>query len=95
MALGQDREVKVLPGFLDKKSGEELKGVDSPDERQELLKGAILIAGDEDISGMKILLLDDLYRSGATLEACAEILYNDAGVADICVLTMTKTRSKR
>jgi len=94
-ALGQDRGVDVLVGFLEKKSGQELKEIDSQEERQELLNNAISISGDEDIEGMKVLLLDDLYRSGATLEACADLLYNEADVGDLCVLTMTKTRSKR
>lgn len=95
-ALGAQRGVEVLLGFLDKKAGgPELKGVDDPDKRAALLKGTITIANDRDISGKRILLLDDLYRSGATLNACCSILYNDAKVEEICVLTMTKTRSKR
>lgn len=94
-ALGQDRDVDVLVGFLKKVSKQELKEIDSEEERQKILKNAISIAGDEDLEGMKVLLLDDLYRSGATLEACADLLYNEANVGDLCVLTMTKTRSNR
>lgn len=95
MALGQDRGVKVLAGFLEKRSRTELKNVSSPDERRTLLADAITIVGTEDISGEKVLLLDDLYRSGATLEACTKALYDKANVDDVCVLTMTKTRSNR
>lgn len=94
-ALGDDRDVEVFAGFLEKKTGQELKGVDSPEERQTLLENAISIVGKDDLSGKRVLLVDDLYRSGATLEACTTILYEGAGVAEVSVLTMTKTRSKR
>ena len=72
-----------------------LAGVIDLDERKKLLAGAIVIAGDKDISGDNILLVDDLYRSGATLNSATEILYREAAVGSVSVLTMTKTRTKR
>ncbi len=45
--------------------------------------------------GRNILLFDDLYRSGETLKAVAQILKNKAGVKNVYILTITKTRSKR
>lgn len=97
LALGKNRGVEVLTGFLQKKTGgTELKGVDDPEERKKLLKGAIYISSkNKDISGCAILLVDDLFRSGATLAVATEILYQEAKVDKVCVLTMTKTRSKR
>ena len=90
------RGVDVLVGFLEKKgSGQELKGVDDPDERKKLLENAIDITSDTDISGMNVLLVDDLYRSGDTLNLAAEVLHEKAYVSSVSVLTMTKTRSKR
>jgi len=47
------------------------------------------------LSNKNILLLDDLYRSGATLRVATELLYNNCNVKDVYVLTMTKTRSNR
>ncbi|MBO6948255.1 MAG: ComF family protein [Rhodospirillales bacterium] len=94
-ALGASRGVPVLTGFLTKNAGPELKNVDFPEERAALLKNAISISGTQNLVGKKVLLLDDLFRSGATLEACAKVLRDDAKVGDICVLTMTKTRSNR
>jgi len=94
-ALGKSRGVDVVVGYLSKEQGPALKNVDSPEERAALLEDAITVTGDEDLSGKKVLLLDDLFRSGATLEACARVLRDDAKVGDICVLTMTKTRSNR
>lgn len=95
-ALGAQRRVDVLVGFLEKKAGgQELKGVDDLDERKKLLANTIVIADDKDISGDNILLVDDLYRSGATLNAATDVLYKEAAVGSVSVLTMTKTRSKR
>jgi predicted amidophosphoribosyltransferase len=39
-----------------------------------------------------ILLVDDLYQSGATLNECVKILKKDQNIAKIYVLTMTKTK---
>jgi len=69
--------------------------VDDLDERKKLLANAIVIAGDKDISGDNILVVDDLYRSGMTLNAATDVLYKEAAVSSVSVLTMTKTRSKR
>ena len=95
-ALGAQRNVDVLVGFLQKQAGSpEIKGVDDPNERHNFLKNSIKIVGDRDISGKRILLIDDLYSSGETLGACADILHEDAKIVELSVLTMTKTRSKR
>lgn len=95
-ALGQQRGVPVLVGYLTKEAGgTELKGITDPEERAEALKGKIKITGTGNISGKAVLLFDDLYRSGATLNACCSVLYEQADVSKVCVLTATKTRSKR
>ena len=95
-ALGKRRGVRVLKGHLIKTGrATELKGVDNPQERAKILEKSILVSGRDDISGQKVLLLDDIYRSGATLNACCAVLKEQAGVGEVSVLTMTKTRSKR
>ncbi len=75
-----------------KKTGE-LKSVDDYDERVELLKDAFKV-DKESVKGRKILLFDDLYRSGATLEAITSVLYSQGETASVFVLTITKTRSR-
>ncbi|MGF1471643.1 MAG: ComF family protein [Rubrobacteraceae bacterium] len=95
-ALGKLHHVKVLPKLLIKKqSGLELKNVDDPDERRELLQSSMTISESHDVSGLKILLIDDLYRSGSTLWVATELVLEDGDAAAVCVLTMTKTQSKR
>lgn len=95
-ALGAQRDVEVLVGFLERKAGrQELKEINDPDKRKNILEGTIILASDRDFSGKKVLLVDDLYRSGATLNAATDILYEKANVDSVSVITMTKTRSKR
>jgi predicted amidophosphoribosyltransferase len=68
--LGKRRGVRVLDGLLLKKrGGPELKNVEDPTERRELLRKSLILSKDYDISGTNVLLVDDLYRSGATLSA--------------------------
>ncbi len=94
-ALGQRYGVPTLSGYLTKEGGPQLKSINDPEERVAILEHNISISGKDDLSGKKVLLLDDLYRSGSTLNACCNILKKQANVGDICVLTMTKTRKNR
>ena len=55
---------------------------------------AFAVTKDE-TSGKKILLIDDLYRSGATMNAAARAL-NSSGEAQVVnVLALTRTRNPR
>lgn len=71
----------------------ELKDIYKYEKRMELLKNAFDLRSNV-LNGKNILLLDDLYRSGATMNAITEILYNQGNVRNVYVLTLTKTRSK-
>lgn len=94
-ALGAKRGVPVVTDVLIKQpGGRELKNVDDPDERAKLLEESLAIENSAKIKGKKVLLVDDLYRSGATLAAATKRL-KAAGAAYVGVVTMTKTRSKR
>lgn len=70
----------------------ELKNVFEYSERLKLLQDAFRVT-PETVKGRQLLLLDDLYRSGATLEAAANTLQS-AGPKSICILVLTRTRRK-
>ncbi len=94
--LGRRKGVTVLDKLLIKHTGEqELKNITDIEERQAILKKSLTLSKEHDISGINILLVDDLYRSGATLSAATDILYEVGKVKDVYVLTMTKTRRIR
>ena len=72
----------------------QLKNVFDFDERFRLLDGAFQL--DSSVTkGKTVLLFDDLYRSGATLNAVAALLYDQGGAKDVVVMTLTRTRSLR
>lgn len=76
------RKSKVTP---------ELKNVDYA-KRLDLVGGAHSIEGDA-LRGRRILLLDDLYQSGATLNAIACLLKEAGGVTAVFALALTRARS--
>jgi len=94
--LGKRKNVTVLDQLLIKQPGvRELKNVTDIEQRRAILKKSLTLSNGYKVSGKNILLIDDLYRSGATLSAATELLYEVGKVKDVYVLTMTKTRSNR
>lgn len=72
----------------------QLKNVFDFDERSRLLDGAFELESSV-VIGKTILLFDDLYRSGATLNAVTSLLYDQGGAKDVIALTLTRTRNLR
>ncbi len=72
----------------------ELKDVYEYDERIRLLSGAHAVDKSQ-VQGRRVLLFDDLFRSGATMNAITMALYDDGAAADVFALTITRTRSSR
>lgn len=70
----------------------QLKNVLDYDKRVELLKGVFSVDKAK-TKGRKLLLFDDLYRSGATLNEITNTLYDQGQAADVFALTITCTRS--
>lgn len=69
----------------------QLKDVYDYNERLSLLAGAFRVESSQ-IRGRRVLLLDDLYRSGATMNAVASALCDEGGAAAVYALAMTRTR---
>jgi len=69
-----------------------LKGVVDPEKRRELLEGLYTVDTAK-TQGKSVLLFDDLYRSGATLNAITELLMTEGRAKAVRVLTITRTRS--
>jgi predicted amidophosphoribosyltransferase len=72
----------------------QLKNIYDLSERSKVLKDAFTVSRSAMVR-KKVLLFDDLYRSGATLREVASALADNAGVQDLYVLTLTMTRARR
>lgn len=91
-ALGHLTGLPVCGSCLTKvKTTPELKNVYGRDERERLLNGAFRI--DRRLTtGKRLLLLDDLYRSGATAATLARLLLKDGEAAAVYFIAITRTR---
>ncbi len=71
----------------------QLKNVYDYAERAKVLDGAFR-ADSAAIRGQSILLFDDLYRSGATMNAVANVLSSEGEAAAVHALALTRTRRR-
>lgn len=60
----------------------------NPAERKEILKGAFSLAEGVNVNGKNILIVDDIFTTGATAAGCAEVL-KKAGAAKIFMLAFS------
>lgn len=70
----------------------QLKNVFDRDKRDQLLADAFGV-DDQKTRTKRLLIFDDLYRSGATASAIARLLTEEGGAAAVYLLTLTQTRS--
>jgi len=93
--LSKSSSVPFLKDVIYKTNIEELKSITNPAQREAILRDSLKLNSQIDIENRIILLIDDVYRSGATVRAVTDLLYNQAKVKSVYLLTMTKTRSNR
>lgn len=95
-------QAELLAGVLSKAVGLEMetplervqetvrkRALASREQRREALRGAFSVTKPRRVLACQILLIDDLYTSGSTVQACTEALLN-AGAQSVCVLTLAK-----
>jgi predicted amidophosphoribosyltransferase len=91
--LGMALDVPTVSELIQNvKNIKELKDVFDYGERIKLLDQAFTVR-DDSLRGNSVLLFDDLYRSGATMNASARVMSEKAGCAQIYALAITRTRS--
>jgi len=89
--LAKRFRVPVIKAVSKKAAGAaELKNLREYHEREAVLEGALMVDA-RTINGKRVLLVDDLIRSGATLSAVARAL-NEAGAATVLAFALTRTR---
>ena len=84
------KRIKQRPSLLKKTA--EIRSQHELSRAQRALnpKGAFGLDPKADINGARILLVDDIYTTGATAAECASVL-KKAGAAEVFVITFAKT----
>ena len=92
--MGQMLNLPVYTDYLRKvKQTDLLKNLQNVDSKREELRGAFVIQSPV-LRGKVVLLIDDLYDSGATLTELTDVLHKQGDVYRVLVLTLTRTRRK-
>jgi competence protein ComFC len=92
--LASELEIVFDASSLTKvKDTPELKDVADMAARESALVDAFGVQGNA-LRGRTVLLLDDLYRSGASMNAAARALRDHGGVARVAAIALTRTRSR-
>ncbi|MBM2850902.1 MAG: ATP-dependent helicase RecQ [Anaerolineales bacterium] len=83
-----DAVIPIPPSLVKTRTTKPQKEMTALAQKQANVAGAFALKGD--MRGKRLILVDDLYDSGATLAEAARVLAR-AGVASLVVLTLTKT----
>ena len=93
--IGRLLSVPVRTDYLGKtKQTIPLKNLPDAASKREQLRGAFVVRS-QDLKNQCVLLVDDLYDSGATLTEATRVLYEQGGVQHVLVLALTRTRTGR
>lgn len=93
-ALGEQLVIPVrFDAVVKKRDIPPIKNVYNYNERLRLLEGAYNI-DTSIVAGRRVLLFDDLYRSGATMNTITMALYDIGSVSDVFAFAITRTRSR-
>lgn len=87
-AVGKRHRIPVNPFALKRTRWTELQVNLSGDERRINVKGAFEVHGG--IEGKRVLLIDDVYTTGATVGECSKVI-KKYGAKEVCVLTLART----
>ncbi|HLI11040.1 MAG TPA: ComF family protein [Alphaproteobacteria bacterium] len=91
LALGRESGVPVLPDLLLRRRRTPSQGKLSATERRRNMRGAFALNAryGEQMKGRRVLLVDDVFTTGATVGACSRVLLR-AGASAVDVLTLAR-----
>lgn len=93
-ALGAQIGIPLVEAVKKTRDMPQLKTIFDLAERGKVLKGAYAV-DQEIVKGRRVLLFDDLFRSGATMNEVSSALCQQGQAMEVYALTITRTRSNR
>jgi ComF family protein len=88
--LGRQLNCQVSPSNLVRISATEPQTTLSRPARLRNLRKAFDLRNAEEVAGRRILLVDDVYTTGTTVNECAKVLKR-SGVESVMILTLART----
>ena len=92
--IGKALGIPVLTCITTTRPTSQLKNITDPEERRKQVDGLYAVDTNQ-TRGRQILLFDDLFRSGTTMNAITDILIDPGQATVVRALTITKTRSNQ
>lgn len=93
-AVGRELRQPVLPVLKKRRNTKAQSGIIGAEARKANINGAYSMKRNTDVAGKRILLIDDIYTTGATLSECSRML-RMAGAQDVVCATFAATPQKR
>jgi ComF family protein len=89
--IGKKRKVPVYPFALKRVKEVAPQMKLSRQERLENIRDAFRVREGRKVQGKRVLLVDDVFTTGATANECSRILLQHGGARDVQVLTLART----
>ncbi len=83
--------LRMAAGVLERRRATESQAGLTPHQRRANVRGAFFVSAPEKVKGADVLLIDDIYTTGATARACAQAL-RKAGAASVQVATVARAQ---
>jgi ComF family protein len=87
--LGKGTWVPLSEALRKRRLGPPQAGSASAEERRRNVAGAFEVSRPGEVAGLRVLLVDDVATTGATLDACALALFA-AGASDVLAITLAR-----